>query len=64
MTSPDGIIVNERAIIEIKCPFVFKDLHPSEAIVTNKVKYASLLHNGQLSLKKKQQIIIIKHRDN
>jgi hypothetical protein len=39
--SPDGVIRNENAIIEVKCPYVSKDLTPDQAIALKKIKCAT-----------------------
>lgn len=36
---PDGIIKAENAIIEIKCPYVARNLSPQDAILNKKVSF-------------------------
>jgi hypothetical protein len=49
--SLDGVIRNENAIIEVKCPYVSKDLTPDQAIALKKIKCATY-HNGTFQLKR------------
>ncbi|KAJ8984108.1 hypothetical protein NQ317_017317 [Molorchus minor] len=48
--SPDGLI-EENAIIEVKCPYKAKELTPEEAINKNLIQYATI-ENGAFTLKR------------
>lgn len=47
--SPDGLIEDD-AIIEIKCPYTIKDLTPEDSIQCGKLKFATVT-DGKLKLK-------------
>jgi hypothetical protein len=48
--SPDGVI-GDDGLIEIKCPYTARDFTPENAIISKKIKFASL-ENGHLKLKR------------
>jgi hypothetical protein len=48
--SPDEVI-GDDGLIEIKCPYTARDFTPENAIISKKIKFASL-ENGHLKLKR------------
>lgn len=49
--SPDGLI-GSNYIVEIKCPFVARNMEPETAIREKKIKFAIVDENNQMTLKK------------
>lgn len=37
--SPDGFENSKNALVEIKCPFMVRNLSPQQAIIEKKIKY-------------------------
>ncbi|KAI4469282.1 exonuclease phage-type/recb c-terminal domain-containing protein [Holotrichia oblita] len=49
--TPDGLVGTD-ACVEIKCPANAADMHPKDAILQKKIKYAELRNEGDLHLKR------------
>ena len=50
MATPDGIIPDERVLIEIKCPYVAQHMKISQAVDSQAIKDLVKLENKSLSL--------------
>jgi hypothetical protein len=60
--SPDAILEDNSALVEIKCPDTAKNLTPEEAVKQKKIKFATLV-DGKLKLKERQFHVSIKFKD-
>jgi hypothetical protein len=54
--SPDAILEDNSALVEIKCPATAKNLTPEEAVKQNKNKFATLV-DGKLKLKERDNFM-------
>lgn len=50
--SSDGLVVGEKGLIEVKCPYNARNYSPDEAIRNKIIKFAVLDENNQLCFKK------------
>lgn len=49
--SPDGFIIENDFLIEVKCPFTIAKMNPTEGIQTGKITFATIV-DGALKLKR------------
>jgi hypothetical protein len=54
--SPDAILEDNSALVEIKCPATAKNLTPEEAVKQKKIKFATLV-DGKLKLKERDNFM-------